>query len=140
MEDKAGPARLLQDVEQQLGATMPELMSAMYLVGRHAGEFRRREMEEILAAHPQVPRWTGCDTEKPEIDWNRIGHSLKNIMTKVEGALANVDTLRNVFGNKYVKEVLENPKALCRLVEKKEKKADKKKEKKGNKKKRGELH
>ena len=139
MEDKAGPARLLQDVEQQLGATMPELMSAIYLVGRHAGEVRRAEMKDILAAHPQVPPRTGSDTENHEIDWNRMGHYLKMIMAKVEGTQANVETLRNVLSNKHVKKVLEDPRALWRLAKKKEKKADKKKEKKGNKKMREEL-
>ena len=140
MEDKAGLARPLQDVEKQLRATMPELLSAIYLVGRHAGEVRRGEMEDILAAHPQVPPRTGSDTENHEIDWNRMGHCLKMILAKVEGAQANIETLRNVLGNKYVKKVLEDPRALWRLAKKKEKKADKKKEKKGNKRMREELH
>ena len=65
MEAKAGPARQLQDVDdagatvenqlplvqKQLRAMMPELLSAMYLVGRHAGEDRRVEMACILIAH-----------------------------------------------------------------------------------------
>ena len=146
MEDKAGLARPLQDVEKQLRATMPELLSAIYLVGRHAGEVRRREMEGMLAAHPEVPYRTGSDTKRDgaisegeKIDWNRMGHYLKMIMGKVEGAQANVETLRNVLGNKYVKKVLEDPRALWRLAKKKEKKADKKKEKKGKKKMREEL-
>ena len=64
MEDKAGLARPLQDVEKQLRATMPELLSAIYLVGRHAGEVRRGEMEGILAAHPEVLHRTGSDTKR----------------------------------------------------------------------------
>ena len=99
---------------------MPELLSAMYLVGRHAGEDRRVEMACILAAHAQFTHKTGCDMENEEIDWNRMGFYLKMIMVGIEGALTNVHTLQNVLGNKYVKKVIKDPKRLLRLAKKKE--------------------
>ena len=116
MEDKAGLVRPLQDVEKQLRATMPELMSAIYLVGRHAGEVRRVEMQSILAARPQIPHRTGSDMENQEIDWNRMGHYLKMIMKRAEDAQANIETLHNVLGNKYVKKMLKDPKTFWHLA------------------------
>ena len=114
MDAKAGSARSRQDVddvgatvdkqlslaEKHLRALMPELLSAMYLVGNHAGEDRRVEMESIMAAHRRIPHRTGCDMENQEIDWNRMGFYLKMIMEKVESAQANVETVQNVLGNK----------------------------------------
>ena len=139
MEAKAGRARQLQDVDdagatvenqlalvqKQLRAMMPELLSAIYLVGRHAGEVRRVEMQSILAAHPQLPHRTGCDMENQESEWNRMGYYLKMIMEKVESAQANVETLQNVLGNKYVQKVIKDPKAIWRLAKKKEPKRQK---------------
>ena len=130
MEAKAGPARPLQDVDdagatvenqlalvqKQLRAMMPELLSAIYLVGRHAGEVRRVEMQSILAARPQIPHRTGSDMENQEIDWNRMGHYLKMIMKRAEDAQANIETLHNVLGNKYVKKMLKDPKTLWHLA------------------------
>ena len=150
MDAKAGSARSRQDVddagatvdkqlslaEKHLRALMPELLSAMYLVGRHAGEDRRVEMESIMAAHHHIPHRTGCDMEDQEIDWNRMGFYLKMILERVDSTLTNVHTLQNVLGNKYVKKVIKDPKALWRLAKKKEPKrqkvidASKKKEKK----------
>ena len=134
MDAKAGSARSRQDfddagatVENQLPlaqkhlrALMPELLSAIYLVGRHAGEDRRVEMESIMAAHRQIPHRTGCDMETQEIDWNRMGFYLKMIMAGVESALTNIHTLQNVLGNRYVKKVMKDPKRLLRLAKKKE--------------------
>ena len=114
MDAVSGPARPRQDVDdagiivenqltlvqRQLRAIMPDLLSAMYLVGRHAGEDRRAEMESILAAHPQFPCRTGYDMENHEIDWNRMGFYLSMIIEKVESAQANVETVKNVLGKK----------------------------------------
>ena len=114
MDAVSGPARPRQDVDdagiivenqltlvqRQLRAIMPDLLSAMYLVGRHAGEDRRAEMESILAAHPHLPHRTACDMENQEIDWNRMGFYLKMIMEKVESAQVNVQTVQNVLSNK----------------------------------------
>ena len=130
MEAKAGLARPLEDVDdagaivekqlplvqKQLRAMMPELLSAIYLVGRHAGEVRRVEMQSILAARPQIPHRTGSDMENQEIDWNRMGHYLKMIMKRTEDAQANIETLHNVLGNKYVKKMLKDPKTLWHLA------------------------
>ena len=134
MEAKASSARSRQDVddvgatvdkqlslaEKHLRALMPELLSAMYLVGRHAGEDRRVEMESIMAAHRRIPHRTGCDMENQEIDWNRMGFYLKMILERVDSTLTNVHTLQNVLGNKYVENMTKDPKSLLRLAKKKE--------------------
>ena len=134
MHAKASTARSRQDVDdagatvdkqlslaqKHLRALMPELLSAMYLVGRHAGEDRRVEMESIMAAHRHIPHRTGCDMENQEIDWNRMGFYLKMIVERVDSALTNVHTLQNVLGYKYVKNTTKDPRSLLRLAKKKE--------------------
>ena len=81
MESTARPARALQDVgdagstvEKQLPlvrkqsrAIMPDLLSDMSLVGKHAGKDRHVVMECILATHPHLAQRTACDMENQDL-------------------------------------------------------------------------